>query len=85
MNSISPSKNIIYSAIKGVKCKKIGGYMVRTMVFNAIVAVSFISGGNRSTRRKSLTCLKSDIGPKCAGTRYPREELIHVRRKAGSK
>ena len=27
--------------------------------FNDIVAVSFIGGGNRSTRRKLLTCSKS--------------------------
>ena len=41
--------------------------MVRVMVFNdtfnnisVIVAVSFIGGGNRSTRRKPPTCCKSD-------------------------
>jgi len=28
-------------------------------IFSYIVAVSFIGGGNRSTRRKPLTCRKS--------------------------
>jgi hypothetical protein len=46
------------------KKKKTFKKMVRinVMVFNgAFVAVSFIGGGNHSTRKKSLTCHKSLI------------------------
>ena len=39
-------------------CNKKGGYDV-TLYFSYIVAVNFIGGGNRSTRRKPSICSKS--------------------------
>ena len=38
-----------------------GGLMPLQQYFSFIVAVSFIGGGNRSIRGKSLSCRKSDI------------------------
>jgi hypothetical protein len=49
----------IYNLNEGVRAYGYGVYRHFHEYFSYVVAVSFICGGNQSTRRKPQTCLKS--------------------------